>query len=192
MSKSWLIFDIDDVLFDFVPIVYQKGIEHNKLKTSEHYLNWTSYNHLNYFDYDDADKFRDFVLEAQVLENFIATPGSKDFMYWASQHYELGFITARGFHPQAEMITREFLNSQLDVDGKIIISGLYGSNKSQYISEFPGMISSFIDDNATHVQDFRNNGISSVLRHQKWNENDHADVRIHNFDEFKNFLIRSC
>lgn len=190
-EKKWLIFDIDDVLFDFVPTLYEKGLFFDKLITQNHWTLWDTYNHLNYFDYDDGDKFREFIVHANILETFKSCAGSSEFLDWAKDFYKFGFITARGFHSDAENITRQFLNNQFNIDGKIIISGLYGSNKSQFIDQFPGEIAGYIDDNASHVNDFEKAGVPSVLMNQLWNKNDKVSVRIFSFDDYKKFLTRN-
>jgi hypothetical protein len=192
MIKQWLIFDVDDVLCDFVPTVYEIGGKYNLLSTDIHHSQWDSYNHLNYFKHNDADKFREFLVEANVLEQCKATKGAKHFMQWAKDNYELGFITARGYHPHAQRVTEEFLEKELGVDGKVIVSGLYGSNKSQYANDFEGSIIAYIDDNPSHVREFSKLGINSVLMTQFWNNQENDILRVKNFDEYKAFINNYC
>ena len=187
--KPWLVFDVDDVLYDFVRSLHTISKINGQLRNpDESYKEWKNYNHLEFINFDNQESFRKYMVESGVLETNYAIAGGKEFMNWAKEHFSLGFITARGFHPEAEKVTRSFLRNNLDIEAdKIIISGLYGDKKITYLNQFDGApVKLFVDDNSSHVQDFHSNDVNSLVFAQKWNEgiNEHL-IKVNSFEELQ-------
>lgn len=193
--KPWLVFDVDDVLYDFVKSLHTiskiKGTLRNK---NEHYSEWNTYNHLDFINFDTQEDFRSYMVESGVLETNYTIDGARDFMRWSKEHFSLGFITARGFHSNAEKVTENFLRNNLDIEpDKIIISGLYGDKKVIHLNKFQeAPVVFFMDDNTHHVQDFQNNGIKSLVYTQNWNKGIDTHLeRANNFNDVKNFVNKN-
>lgn len=184
--KPWLIFDVDDVLFDFTKSLYEAAIKHDKLREpSMHYEQWTVYNHPVYLNFDNQQTFRDFLIEAKVQETNHTCDGVAEFMTKIKDDFSLGFITARGFNPKAEKITRQFLENSLGIQAdKVVISGVYGDNKVSHLHEFSGApILTYLDDNAQHVKEFHEAGIPSYLMSRNWNLKDTDVPRIYHIND---------
>lgn len=190
--KPWLVFDVDDVLYDFVKSLYTiskiKGTLRNK---DEHYSEWKTYNHLDFINFDTQEDFRSYMVENGVLETSYTIDGAREFMNWAKENFSLGFITARGFHFDAEKVTQNFLRNNLDIEpDKIIISGLYGDKKITHLNKFQDApVVFFMDDNTHHVKDFQNNGVLSLVYKQKWNDGVDTDLqRVDSFNDVKSLI----
>lgn len=193
--KPWLVFDVDDVLYDFVKSLYTiskiKGTLRNK---DEHYSEWKTYNHLDFINFDTQEDFRSYMVENGVLETSYTIDGAREFMNWAKENFSLGFITARGFHFDAEKVTQNFLRNNLDIEpDKIVISGLYGDKKITHLNKFQDApVLFFLDDNTHHVQDFQTNGVKSLVYTQNWNtEIDTHLERVSNFSDVKKFIHKN-
>lgn len=189
--KPWLIFDVDDVLFDFTKSLYEAGQKHGKLRDSSmHHNQWTQYNHPIYLKYDDQESFRAFLVDAKVQETDYTCDGTQEFMAKIKDDFSLGFLTARGFNPNAEKITHEFLERAYGIKAdKVVISGMYGDNKVSHLPKFSGApVISYLDDNAQHVKEFQEAGIPSYLMSRNWNLKDTGVPRIQHINEMLHFI----
>lgn len=187
-QKKWVVFDVDDVLLNFVENLYLKGHEHNLIKTNLHWKDWDSYNHLDYFKHDNQDDFRSFMVKEKVIEGLQPFPEVASVLQELQKSYNLGFLTSRGYHPQAVEVTRNSLFNHFGVTGKIVIAGLHGMKKTDFIPNFEGEIVAYVDDAIMHVQDFNKVGIKAALRNQLWNKNDKISPRVNDMREFLNFI----
>lgn len=186
--KKWVVFDVDDVLLNFVESLYDAGKKHNLLSTDLHWKDWNSYNHLDYFTHKNQDDFRKFLVDQRVIEGLKPFPEVKSVIQEISKNYEIGFLTSRGYHPRAKEITENSIGNHFDIDGKVVIAGLHGMKKTDFLKEFDGEVVAYIDDTIMHVKDFQAIGIKAALRRQKWNEKEISVPVVNDLEEFYKFI----
>ena len=180
--KNWIVFDVDDVVCNFRDSLYESFLKLNK---DIHWNNWKEYNHVTIYNLSDEKSLHKHMIEHRVLENAIL----EEHAYTVLQDlkdsgFSIGFLTARGWHPDGEKITQDFINKyNLPVD-KLVISGYHKDKKSFHINKFDGGIEYYIDDSIHHIKDFVDSNVNAVLLDRPWNKNSYLD-RVFNLNEFK-------
>lgn len=187
-NKKWVIFDVDDVLLNFVEALYASGKENGMLTTDKHWRDWDSYNHLEYFVHENQDEFRKFLVQKKVIENLKPFPEVAEVLQELQKDYKLGFLTSRGYHPNAVDVTQNSLMKHFGISGKVIIAGTHGMKKTSYLHHFEGEIAAYVDDAIMHVKDFNEFGIKAALRAQAWNKGELKYPIVKDMKEFLKFV----
>ena len=150
-------------------------------------VNWRMWSDYAYFlkygmTYDD---FLQVFIDSRALQ--LATPdkGTADSIQQLRKDgYEVAIITARGFHPEGEEITKTWLGEQaIPVDHVVVVHPT--QTKVEAISSFPGMVA-YIDDHADHLDKSREAMLSPKLYmyDQPWNQHSKDHVRVRSVEEY--------
>lgn len=160
--------DLDDVVVDMKSfLVYAFNKEFDlQLKKED----WTEYNLMKAFDIE-YDEVLDIFHKYNIIQN------SKVFDYSVEsieKIKDMGFepfcLTARGWHGDAETLTREYFEEhKIPIDNIIILPN--GMNKGEYLKKSGIKAHSFIDDNFTQASSVSvSNMVDKVyLKNETWN-----------------------
>lgn len=181
------IFDLDDTLLDLKSLIVESlNSRTGKSLTVDEFVNDAEYHYGV-----GTEQFLRIVEEDRMLERALPHSGIHElFDTLRQQGTKIVIVTARAWHPQAILVTREwFKSNDLDVDD-IIIVGLQQS-KAHVISHFDD-VRLAIDDRPDVVLDYSvHSGLNNAfLYSQKWNEHASDLKRVHSLLEL-NELLRS-
>ena len=185
--NKWIIFDVDDVLCMYRESLYQSFKARGK---DIHWSRWETYRHADIYGLETYEELIDYMVDNAILENSELEPGALAFMQaFKEQGYSIGLLTARGWHDKAMDITQAFVQKyHLPVD-KIVIAG-FMKKKTDYIPEFEGDIVAFLDDSASHIEDFIQQGIAqSYVMDRPWNQHRPDLPRVMNYEEFTQKIL---
>lgn len=184
--KNWIVFDVDDVVCNFRDSLYESFL---KLGKDIHWSNWKEYNHVTIYNLTSESSLHNHMITHNVLESAkLETGASAVLQELKDMGFFLGFLTARGWHPNGEKITQDFINKyKLPID-KLVISGYHKDKKSFHIDKFEGGIEYYIDDSVHHIKDFVDNNVNAILLDRPWNKDSYLE-RVFNLDEFKLKII---
>lgn len=185
--QKWIIFDVDDVVVSYREALYQSF---KKLGKDIHWSQWETYKHVKIYGLKDYDEFLNHMINKEILETSEIEPGVVELMHkLKEQGFSIGFLTARSWHPNALEVTQNLVKQHnLPVD-KVVIANFKGK-KTDYLEQFPGEIVGFLDDSATHVEDFIKAGINnSCVMDRPWNQG--VDLpRIKHYDDFYSIFAK--
>lgn len=123
------------------------------------------------------------IVEDSVLENAVLNEGAVEVLAELSQQgFTIAVITSRGFHPDAERITQDYLTrNSLSVDHLMIVE--IGQSKNQAIASLHelGEVIAYVDDYLPHLHDIAEQfkAIELFTMHQLWNRHDLRFERVH-------------
>lgn len=168
-KEKWVIFDLDDVVYNFREQWYQSSLAEGI--DIPHWSQWPSYDDLSYFKFNNQEDLRAMFIKHKVLENAEPEPEARAAIeLLKASGFKVGALTARSWHPEAHEATIESFNRNGLMFDKLVISGLHNDRKSAHIDKFGGNILGFVDDSPQHVKDFTENNVSNVyLRQRPWN-----------------------
>lgn len=179
--NKWIVFDVDDVICNFRQSLYQsfkeKGLDIP-------WQTWNHYNHVKMFNFNQESELHQHMKEYLVLEKSLLEEGVLEVMHSLKEKgYQIGLLTARGWHAEGMAITQAFIEKyDLPVD-KLVISGQHMDRKSAHIHKFEGEVVYYIDDSIHHIQDFLSHGIKAYLMSRPWNQ-DCEFNRVQSLKEF--------
>lgn len=187
--KKQIWFDADDVCTDSSPLT---ELSLRKL-TGKHIPieNWTSHHFRDIYNLDDEGIHA--LIESwktdRLLENVPLLAGTKEAMdRLVKAGYEVGIITARDWHPDAEAITRKMaVDHDLPV-GQIIVMD-FADVKANVLLAHGVHVDGFVDDTAKHVQSCREQGWNAFLMHQPWNKQHTHLPRVHHLEAFVDHFV---
>lgn len=178
--SNWILFDVDDVLCNF-RFSLQKSFE--KENQFIDWRDWSSYEFYKIYDIDVKDLDNHF-MKYRVIEDAVLDSGIKHvFDKIKEDGYQIGVITARGWHPDGYNITKKFLDTHNLSYDKIVVTD-HTKNKIHYINEFNGSIHGFLDDNFHHVEMFSKHGINAFVLNRPWNKMFDYNNRVYNLEDF--------
>lgn len=184
---KWIVCDVDDVLCNFRESLYHSFKQFN---LDLHWSQWNTYNCVSIFGLKNEAELHQHMIEHMVLENSDLELGVLDFFNEIkSCGFQIGLLTARAWHKDAQQITEQFVHKHaLPVD-KVVISGFHMDKKSSHINKFTGKIEAYIDDSSHHIEDFISLGINNTyLMDRPWNKSYNLP-RVNNLQEFKNNIL---
>lgn len=186
-GQKWAIFDMDDVVVNFIDNIYPHLKEVIKDIPSKE--NIRSYAFENYFKSDD--EFFAFLKDRKLIETSeIHKDAVEVINSFKQEGFKIGILTARGWHPNGFYLTKKYLTDHGVEFDKIVLSGDHKENKSQYLSEFNGDLHVFIDDSVRHVKGMLDKDVLAVLQTRTWNELCDEDLkRVDNLSEYRDFVF---
>ena len=105
--------------------------------------------------------------------------------------YQVVIATARGFYPDAEQVTRQWLDRH-GVQPDHLVVTTHGQKKADVLRPFRD-IHAYVDDNLGHLAAVHEAGLSRhlVVMDRPWNRKVDRFHRVHHIDEFVSFLRAS-
>ena len=160
-----IILDLDDVLANLRESLCQTLAQ--AASSRLHWRDWRHYDLRQHYP-TVADRLEPLLIAARTLEICQPEPGAAA----ATQALgRLGFnvliITARGWHPRGETLTRDWLNDHKIHHDELAVVPL-GSNKLEALSP-THKVALAVDDHPSHVAQYRQAGIRALLMDRPWN-----------------------
>ena len=170
-----IILDLDDVLANLRETLYQ--ILHRTTRIDKHWRDWAHYDLREHFQVDNA--FLDSIFKReQALESCQPEPGAAEMTQALSElGFELVIITARGWHPSASELTRDWLQRHGIQHDRLHVTQL-GGNKLEVLSD-TDTIALAVDDHPNNLRRYRHAGIPALMPSMPWNVNYHDAPRIY-------------
>lgn len=173
--------DIDDSLADLRnPLMHALNQYTGK---DIHWNDWDVYDLAKIYGMTIPD-FRACLIESDALRKAKPMEDSINFcQHLIDNNYIVLMVTARGWHPQAVELTKQWLEEY-----KIPYHDLYVTklNQSKYKAiEKYGVIDLAVDDAFENIKNYKESGMvrHPVLFHHPWNKNHEYDKVIHNIME---------
>lgn len=168
MKKDIIVIDCDDVIVDLKKVLVEAfNREYGLSMTGEE---WNDYNLSKMFNIDMKDVI-------DVFHKYDIMNETKVFDYSVEaieKMIDMGFkpvcLTARGWHSDAEEITKNYFEEhRIPVESIIILPD--GINKGQYIQQEGVKAHAFIDDNFGHAKSVAETKMVKdvYLRNETWN-----------------------
>ena len=160
-----IVLDLDDVLANLRESLYRTlsvatGID-------LHWRNWTHYDLRQHYAIDEV-RLNEVLITKQALE---ACEPEHNAATTTHELVDLGFdiviVTARGWHPQAESITRSWLAAHAIRYDHLAVVPLQG-NKLDAIDTYSNIWFA-VDDHPSHVLRYQAAGIPTLVMDRPWN-----------------------
>jgi len=185
----YVVFDLDDTLANLRE--HLMAALNRRTGLQVHWTEWRRYELVSVYGVA-VEQILAWVLEDEVLESATLEPHAHDAVTVAREAgYRVAVVTARGWHPRGERITREWLERQgLTVDDVHLVPA-FGS-KAHVLARL-GQVGHYIDDHAGHLHPARVvPGVrKTYLLDRPWNWEDTTLRRVRGLDEFVRILERA-
>jgi 5'(3')-deoxyribonucleotidase len=160
-----IILDLDDVLANLRESLYRTLTRASGVDL--HWRHWHSYDLCEHYP-TVCDRLDEILVNDRTLESCRPEPGAQAATRALSElGFEIAIVTARGWHPRAEAVTRHWLDKHSIQHHRLSIVSL-GGNKLEALTPFR-RIALAVDDHPDHVRRYREAGIPAVLMDQPWN-----------------------
>lgn len=187
-NKKWAVFDMDDVLTDFAQSSCDTLVKlgYPNIPVSS----WQNYNINDTYGLSSHKEFIDILISENILSNSNLKVDAFDTLNaFKDAGFNIGILTARGWHPQAEKVTQEYIEEHnLPID-KVVIAGHHYQGKLFYADQFlnSGTISCYVDDSPKHIKDFKNANIHAHLMRTSWIQDHEVEglTQVHSLIEYK-------
>ncbi len=189
-NAPWVVFDLDECLC---------GLRHH-LQTALydltgidlHWSRWDRYDLTGLYGISLED-FTETLLSYRIIERAILEPGA-----WAALHsarllgYRTAILTARGWHPEGERVTRDWLETHGLRPDRLHLVPMHQA-KGEVLPEY-GRVAWFLDDHLGHAAGAEASGVVDrvLLQDRPWNRvAEHPGQRIHSLWEVPALLAAS-
>ena len=145
-----------------------------------HWEDWDVYDLSHIYGMTVAD-FKACLIESDVLREAKPMVDSINFcQHLIDNNYLVLMVTARGWHPQAEELTKQWLE-EFNVPYHDLYITKHNESKYKAIEKY-GVIDLAVDDSIKNITDYKESGMvrHPVLFHHPWNKNHEHDKIIHN------------
>jgi len=160
-----IIFDLDDVLANLRESLYQTLTRVTGIDL--HWRHWQHYDLRQHYS-TIAERLDEVLVHGRTLEACHPEPGAVAVTRALHElGYELAIVTARGWHPQAEAITREWLHHHHITYDHLTVVPL-GGNKLTVLTPFRD-ITLAVDDHPSHIARYQTLNIPTLLMDRPWN-----------------------
>jgi hypothetical protein len=187
-KKPMVWFDVDDVIVETSALM-EKTLRRMTGKTILS-QSWPHHGFAEIYGFKpgDMERLREMWMHDQLLERAPLREGVAEAMVSIRQSgYELGLITARGWHPQGEALTWAMAAKHGLPIGEVVVLS-YEECKAKKLEDLGVRVDGFVDDTHRHVRACQAKGWSASLMTQPWNEK-HEDVpRVSALGEFAQML----
>lgn len=183
--KPSVILDLDDTLINFREPMCQLL---NKLTDKGiHWKEWNCYGVGDFYDMT-GEEFCEYIVEHEILQNLEPHEETRGLLTELhNRNYNIVIISARGFHPNADKVTRDwFAKYDLPLDELYIST--HGNRKIDSVKEHENIILT-LDDNVQHCEDFIASGKPQhvLLYDMPWNI-ESSIPRIKSLNEVYNYI----
>ena len=160
-----IIFDLDDVLANLRESLYQTLTQVTGVDL--HWRHWQHYDLRQHYS-TIAERLDEVLICERTLEACHPEPGAVAVTRALHElGYELAIVTARGWHPQAEAITREWLyHHRITYDHLSVVP--LGGNKLTVLTPFRDIMLA-VDDHPSHIARYQTLNIPTLLMDRPWN-----------------------
>lgn len=195
MQKPFAV-DIDDVLG------YLGQLLNASLNTmTDRSVPFEHWSHFRFFEFYGigVEQFLNHIIDEQLLTTMLPCEGAQQALAAIQQAgSDVVLITARGYHPQAEAVTLEWLDRHgMPFDDLIVVPE--GQSKGEVAKRhYPKGFSVMIDDNASNLDSMKSFGLvqQTVLVDQPWNRSRvdyrHGVNRFSGLHQFIESLKKDC
>ena len=168
-----IVLDLDDVLANLRESLYRTLSAATGIDL--HWRNWTHYDLRQHYAIDEV-RLNELLIAERTLE---ACEPEQDAGIMTHMLAELGFeiviVTARGWHPRAQAVTRSWLAAHAIHYDHLAVVSLQG-NKLDAIDTYSN-IRLAVDDHPSHVLRYQAAGIPTLVMDRPWNI-DYAGDRV--------------
>jgi 5'(3')-deoxyribonucleotidase len=184
--RPFVVFDLDDTLANLRE--HLMAMLNRRTGRAIHWNDWRRYELVSVYG-ASVEQILDWVLKDRVLEAAHLEPHAVEAVRAAREAgYRIAVVTARGWHPRGEAITRGWLEANgIAVDALHLVAA-FGS-KAEVLARM-GPVRHFVDDHAGHLHPAR--GLPSVgethLIDRPWNRDDSTHNRLRGLDELIRLL----
>jgi uncharacterized HAD superfamily protein len=157
-------------------------------KKDIHWSEWNVYDLADIYEMTVCD-FRSCLIESNVLRKVEPMADSIKFcQYLIDNNYFVLMVTARGWHPQAEELTKHWLK-RFNIPYHDLYITKHNESKYKAIEKY-GKIDLAIDHSIKNIIDYKKSGMVKhpVLFHHPWNKNYQYDKIIHNIMEAVDYV----
>lgn len=164
-TKQTIVLDCDDVLINLRVSLF-KAIEKEYGVDISNTPSYDLHNMLGI----NIKQFFECLLKHKAVETSFLDLGVMQSIDYMKQHYNLVMVSARGWHPKAEELTRETLNScDIELDDYIFLKP--GQEKFKVIHERLGKCYLIIDDHYNHCYQALLSGAvtKAIIPRRPWN-----------------------
>lgn len=179
------ILDLDDTLGDMRSAICSEF--NKKYNKSFHWKVWQSFGAESIYGIS-REEFFETLIQRHVIERMKPHPESAEFVNKLSRNgYTVSILTARKWHPDADNITREWLDkNNIFVDEVVICDTL--DSKQDIVSSNYELVDFTVDDSILHCNGYAGcKNVSKVFIYDMpWNRCDCEDfgaIRIKNLNE---------
>jgi len=185
-APSFVAFDLDDVLANLRDHLMEVLNRHTGL--SIHWQRWDRYELSGVYGLS-IEQILNLVMEHRVLEAATLEPLAEAALAASrAAGYRVAVVTARGWHPRGEALTRAWLESHgLRVDALHLVRAFDG--KAEALGAL-GDVAHFVDDHVGHLYPaLRLPQVRQVhLLDRPWNRHDRTLPRLHGLEHFIDML----
>lgn len=177
--------DVDDVLADTKSVMHR--IFKDVYNAHTHWSRWRSFDTRESVGIEFCpETFR----REGLIERVQPLKGAQNFLHCLKQYFHVVIVTARGWHPDGERITRDWLrHHELPHDAIHIVP--MDVSKKMVAIQYGERLSLVVDDNVDHIRDYLT--VPAVKRaimvNQPWNasfeSNDERLQRVNELSLFK-------
>ncbi len=180
-----IVLDLDDVLANLRESLYRVLAANTGI--DRHWRDWPHYDLCQHFAIAKPE-LEALLVRERALENCQPEPGAAEAtLVLAESGFELTIITARAWHPRADMLTRDWLDAHGIRYHDLRVVAL-GGNKLEALPE--GEVVLAVDDHPSNIRRYQAAGIPSLMMDMPWNA-DHEAERIHDLDAVVARALRS-
>ena len=165
MKAMTIVLDLDDVLANLRDSLYRTLSRASGVKL--HWRHWRSYDLCEHYP-TVCNRLDEILVDDRTLESCRPEPGAvAATRALAELGFEIAIVTARGWHPKAEAVTRDWLDEHgIQYDHLSIVS--LGGSKLEALKRFR-RITLAVDDHPDHVRRYDMVGIPALLMDRPWN-----------------------
>jgi 5'(3')-deoxyribonucleotidase len=181
-------FDLDEVILNL-----RDGILAALRRRQPGYLHWREWSHFHH-NQDQGisnEEFLNIIVEESILEQAPIEPGAREAIEAIrSMGYETAVVTARGYHPRGESVTRRWLaNERVVMDYVRVVP--FGISKTETLRELGGVVA-YVDDHHKHLEALHAAGVGGelVLLNRPWNQSASGFWRVGGLPGFADVVRR--
>ena len=169
MKKRVVWFDVDDVLVDTAAVMERTMEKYTGIYVPRSTWKDLSCSRIYGLDPSCFDEMRRFWVEDRMIERAPLFDGAAQAINAVvDMGYEVSLITARGWHPRGEAVTREMAeNAGMRISDVVLVK--FDQPKVALMKNFDCEIAGYVDDSGHHVTDAVNEKMNAALIRRPWN-----------------------
>lgn len=173
-----IVLDLDDVLANLRESLYQTLLRSHGV--DRHWRHWGHYDLTRHYQIGNAELDALLIREG-ALEACEPEPGAAQMTHAIAElGFELAIVTARGWHPRGEAVTRAWLDAQgIHFDHLAVVA--LGGNKLDALKPF-AKVELAVDDFPANIKRYHGAGIPALMVDRPWNAHFTEAERIHSLD----------